>query len=153
MLLTYALPLESLHITGRDSTGALALSAGQISDSLDVEDYDATARTTAQLVGDLANWSAKIRRLAAAELGDRTIDTTTRDDIRAKALDVNGNSRYGAIQALGEMDDTGFTGQLVSLLNDNDGYVRTLAAKALQLFQQFVQGALPGDHDDDTRVP
>jgi hypothetical protein len=134
MLLTYALPLESLHITGRDSTGALALSAGQISDSLAVEDYDENARSTAQLVGDLANWSAKIRRLAAAELGDRTIDTTTRDEIRAKALDVNGNSRYGAIQALGEMNDTGFTGQLVSLLNDNDGYVRTLAAKALQLF-------------------
>jgi hypothetical protein len=134
ILLTYALPLESLHITGRDSTGALALSAGQISDSLDVEDYVATARTTAQLVGDLANWSAKIRRLAAVELGDRTIDTTTRDEIRAKALDVIGNSRYGAIQALGEMNDTGFTAQLVSLLNDNDGYVRTLSAKALQLF-------------------
>jgi hypothetical protein len=134
MLLTYALPLESLHITGRDSTGALALSAGQISDSLDVEDYDATARTTAQLVGDLAVWSPKIRRLAAAEIGKRTIDTATRDDIRAKAMDVNGTSRYGAIQALGELRDTGFTAQLVSLLNDNDGYVRTLAAKALQLF-------------------
>ena len=99
------------------------------------------------------NWSPKIRRLAAAELGGRSIDTATRDDIRAKALDVNGNSRYGAIQALGEIDDTGFTGQLVSLLNDNDGYVRTLAAKALHKFQQFVQGALPGVHDDHSGFP
>jgi hypothetical protein len=134
MLLTYALPLESLHITGRDSTGALALSAGQISDSVAVEDYVATSRTTAQLLADLANWSPKIRLLATAELGKRAIDTTTRDEIRAKALDVNGNSRYGAIQALGKINDTGFTAQLVSLLNDNDGYVRTLAAKALQGF-------------------
>jgi hypothetical protein len=134
MLLTYALPLQSLHITGRNSTGALALSPAQVSDSVDVEDYDATARTTAQLVDDLAVWSPKIRLLAAAELGARSIDTATRDDIRAKAMDVNGNSRYGAIQALGEIDDTGYTSQLVSLLNDNDGYVRTLAAKALHKF-------------------
>ncbi len=134
MLLTYALPLESLHITGRNSTGVLALSATQVSDSVDVEDYDASSRTTAQLVGDLASWSPKVRLMAAAELGGRSIDTATRDDLRAKALDVNGNSRYGAIQALGEIDDTGFTSQLVSLLNDNDGYVRTLAAKALHQF-------------------
>ncbi len=134
MLLIYALPLESLHITGRDSTGALVLSPAQISDSVDVEDYDATARTTAQLVADLGAWSPKVRLLASAELGGRSIDTATRDEIRAKALDLNGTSRYGAIQALGEIDDTAFTGQLVSLLNDNDGYVRTLAAKALHKF-------------------
>ncbi len=134
MLLTYALPLESLHITGRDSTGALALSPAQISDSVDVEDYDATARTTAQLVADLGRWSPKVRLLASAELRGRSINTATRDDLRAKALDVNGASRYGAIQALGEIGDTGFTGQLVSLLNDDDGYVRTLAAKALHKF-------------------
>ncbi|WP_353415664.1 DUF6288 domain-containing protein, partial [Haloferula helveola] len=134
MLLTYALPLESLHITGRDSTGALALTAGQITDSMDVEDYDATARTTAELVDDLGVWSAKVRRLASEELGGRTIDTATRDDLRAKALDLGGTSRYGAIQAIGETDDTGFTGQLVSLLEDDDGYVRTLAAKALHKF-------------------
>ena len=134
MLLTYALPLESLHITGRDSTGTLALSPGQVSDSIDVEDYDATARTTAQLVADLAVWSPKVRLLASTELGGRSIDTATRDEIRAKALDVNGSSRYGAIQALGEIDDTAFTGQLVSLLNDGDAYVRTLAAKALHKF-------------------
>ena len=48
-------------------------------------------------------------------------------------MDVNGNSRYGAVQALGEIDATGYTRQLVTLLNDNDGYVRTLAAKALHL--------------------
>ena len=118
-----------------------------------VEDYDENARTTAQLVGDLANWSAKIRRLAAVELGDRTIDTAIRDEIRAKALDVNGNSRYGAIQALGEMGDTGFTGQLVSLLNDNDGYVRTLAAKALQLFSSSSKVPYRAIDDDDSGFP
>ena len=134
VLLTYALPLESLHITGRDSSGALALSPAQVTDSMDVEDYDAAARTNAELVGDLASWSPKVRRLAAAALGGESIDTTTRDEIRAKAMDVNGNSRYGAIQALGEIGDTDYTGQLVSLLNDNDGYVRTLAAKALHKF-------------------
>ncbi|MCH7229062.1 DUF6288 domain-containing protein, partial [Haloferula sp. A504] len=134
MLLTYALPLESLHITGRDSTGALALSAGQITNSLDVEDYDAGARTTAELVADLAVWSPKIRRQASEELGNRTIDTATRDDLRAKALDLNGSSRHGAIQAIGETNDTGFTGDLVSLLNDDDADVRTLAAKALHKF-------------------
>jgi len=134
MLLTYALPLESLHITGRDSTGALALSPEQISDCIDVEDYDATARTTPQLVADLGVWSPKIRRLVSVELGKRTINTSTRNEIRAKAMDVNGGSRYGAIQTLGQVRDTGFTGELVSLLNDDDAYVRTLAAKALHLF-------------------
>ncbi|MFZ9937627.1 MAG: DUF6288 domain-containing protein, partial [Luteolibacter sp.] len=135
MLLTYAIPLESLHLTGRDSTGALALSPARVSDCMNVEDYHATTRSTAQLVGDLALWSPKIRKLAAAELGKRSINTATRDEIRAKAMDVNGTSRYGAIQALGETKDTGYTGQLVSLLNDDDAQVRTLAAKALHLFQ------------------
>lgn len=134
MLLTYALPLESLHITGRNSTNALALSVAQVSDAVDVEDYDATGRTIEQLVNDLASWSPKVRLQASTELGRRTIDNAVRDDIRAKAVDVNGNSRYGAVQALGEIDDTGFTSQLVSLLNDHDGYVRTLAAKALHKF-------------------
>jgi hypothetical protein len=134
MLLTYALPLESLHITGRDSSGALVLSPERITACMDAEDYVATSRSTAQLVEDLGVWSPKTRRLAAAELGKRTLDTATRDGIRAMAMDVNGNSRYGAIQALGEINDTDYTGQLVSLLNDGDGYVRTLAAKALHRF-------------------
>ncbi len=131
MLLTYALPLQNLHITGRNSAGDLVLSQAQISESMDFEDYDASARSIAQLVADLGVWSPKVRKLAAAELGNRSIDSTTRNQIRSLAMDVEGNSRYGAIQALREIGDTDYTGQLVSLLEDDDGYVRTLAAEAL----------------------
>ncbi|NNM29239.1 MAG: HEAT repeat domain-containing protein, partial [Akkermansiaceae bacterium] len=137
MLLTYAIPLESLHVTGRDSTGGLALGTSEIDECLEAEDYEASARTTSELLLDLGSWSPKVRLQASRELAGRSLDSAMLRSIRSRALDANGSAgyaRYGSIQTLGEIRDTDMTGLLVSLLEDDDGYVRTLAAKALHLF-------------------
>ena len=58
-LLTYALPLRQLHITGRGHDPARWLSAADVAEAAAADDYSVAARTTAQLISDLGNWSPK----------------------------------------------------------------------------------------------
>ncbi len=131
-LLLYSLPQRNLCITGRDRNDALTLSSGDIAEANAADDYDASTRSSSELVDDLASWSPKTRTLAATEMSERGADDALRDELAALALDPDGDSRPGACLALGKVGDADSAATLASLLTDPDAYVRFMAADAMR---------------------
>ena len=133
-LLTYALPLRKLRITGKGHDSSRYLSSADVTEAVAADDYDASGRTDSQLISDLGNWSPKARRKAAQELGNRSISSTELSQITALATDTAGasRSRAGACFALGEIGNSSSAGVLAALLTDDDYYVRYAAGDAMR---------------------
>lgn len=131
-LLVYALPLRELHITGRAPDPDRWLSSADVAEAAAADTYDADSRSTSELVTDLGNWSPKVQKLAAEELGTRSISTSLLSQITALANDPTGTSRIGACRALGEIGDSSSAATLAALLTDPENHVRFMAAKAMR---------------------
>ena len=102
-LLTYALPLRQLHLTGRGQNPAQpSLTSTDVSEALTANDYDASSRSKSELISDLGSWSPKVWNAAAAELATLSLSSADITQITALANDTNGDSRAGACKALGE---------------------------------------------------
>ena len=138
-LLTYALPERKLRITGKDQVAGL-LTTTDVTEALQAEDYNVSLRTDSELISDLGNWSAKVRHLAADELGTRSISTSELSQVTNLAINTAGNTpsrtRAAACLALGKIDATLETPArattLAALLTDSDNYVRFLAAEGMR---------------------
>ncbi|BCX49354.1 hypothetical protein HAHE_32620 [Haloferula helveola] len=131
-ILTYALPLRKLHVTGRGHDGSRVLMSTAVAEATASGEYDASSRSVAELVTDLGDWSPVVIKKAAAELGDRGVDAATLSQITDLANDPAGSSRLGACRALGEIGDAGSGSVLAALLTDPDHEVRFMAAEALR---------------------
>jgi len=131
-LLTYALPLQQLRMTGagQDLT---PLTTPEVTETIAAGQYDATAQTTNSLLSDLGSWSFVVRNAAAVEIGERTAaHAALLPTLTTMANDTGGgNSRYGAIKALGIIADASSAPVLAALLTDADNHVRMLATEAL----------------------
>ncbi len=141
MLLTYALPLRQLEITGKTPTlPANILTSPEVTAAAAADTYDPAPRTTTELIADLGNWSPKVHRNAALELAKRSINSTVLAQITALANDVNGTSRYAACITLGNIVSSttvaARANTLVALLTDPDGHVRFMAAEAMRSLPQ-----------------
>jgi hypothetical protein len=137
-LLTYALPLRKLHITGRGHDPARYLTSQEVADAIAADDYDAATRTTSELVTDLGNWSPKVQFEAANEIGLRTAEHATLvPQLIAIANDtLAGESRVGACFALGEIGNGSAAADLAALLDDANHEVRYASAEALRYLPQ-----------------
>lgn len=134
MLLTYAMPLRQLAITGKDQDVSLHLWSDEIGEASFADTYDPTKRSTRFLMLDLGLWSPKVQEAAAKELAART---TERDvlipQLIAMAQDPDaGEQRVGACFALGEMKDGRAAATLAALLTDQEERVRWAAAHAMR---------------------
>ena len=139
-LLTYALPLRQLHITGRGHDTQRWLSAGDVADAAAVDHYSAASRSTSQLVADLGSWSPRVQRAAAEELGNRPTETTALlPALHAMATDLQGTSRPGACFALGYIGDASSAGILAALLTDPVNLVRYAATAGLTVMPPSVR--------------
>ena len=139
-LLTYALPLRQLHITGRGHDAQRQLSAGDVAEAVAMDDYSATGRSTNQLVADLGSWSPRAQRAAAEELGKRPNETAALlPTLHAMATDPQGTSRPGACFALGYIGDASSAGILASLLTDPVNLVRYAATAGLTVMPPSVR--------------
>lgn len=137
-LLPYAAPLRQTYITGKGNldqgkwltsaeVAAVELSSG----------YDATNRSTTELLADVASWSPVTRLAATKEIGLRSSEHATLIPIfHSRATDTNGSlsSRMGACLALGEISGDSSFSLLMSLLSDSEGDVRWAAASAIPHF-------------------
>ena len=134
MLLTYAMPLRQLTITGKNQDASLYLSSAEISETVFADDYNATTRTTPELVTDLGIWSPKVQDAAAKELGARTTEHAALiPQLIAIANDTNaGEQRVGACFALGKIGNGSAAADLAGLLTDSDEKVRWSSAYALR---------------------
>lgn len=138
-LLTYALPLKSLYLTGRKECPAPALNAAEVAGVIAAgRDYQMTAatngydaRATDQLLAGLSSWSPAVRKRSAQELGKREGDF-----VPALLKLLAGSSRdgrYGACEALGCLGTRADAAapQLRALLKDRDPWMQSLACMAL----------------------
>ncbi|MBT3293662.1 MAG: hypothetical protein HN919_16230 [Verrucomicrobia bacterium] len=131
-MLTYALPFRRLHVTGANQDTNQWLSAGDVAEIAWAAGYDPTARSDAELISDLDNWSPVLTHDAALELGNRSINSTELNQIIALAEDTNGMARVGACDALGWIGDSGGLNTLATLLTDGEDHVRYMAAESLR---------------------
>ena len=139
-ILSFAVPLQRLYITGRNAIPANTLSAAKVTNAIAAATFkqDATALTVAQLMTTLSEYDPVVRNDAAIELAARTL--TTAEVNTLIALIANGtmspdaNVRQGASQTLGIRKPTSALTALGQRLSDSDVWVRGQAAKALKSY-------------------
>ncbi|PAW82971.1 MAG: hypothetical protein B9S33_14335 [Pedosphaera sp. Tous-C6FEB] len=133
-VLTYALPLRKLVITGRDldSSGwlnkadaAAAVAAGQF-------DLDRRGMSPAQLVAAFDNWSPIVRGWAAQELVGRPESKSMVPALIKLADTGNPHQIQGACEALGLLKNPEALTVLVKQLAHSDRWVRYKAAEAVK---------------------
>ena len=135
-ILTYALPLRRLCITGRNADPADTLSAAKVANAMVAATFrlDRTAHTTTQLIAALSEYDPLVRNDAATELGTRSLSTAEVDTLLAMAEGTNANGRMGACQTLGILKTPAALPLLAQRLADPDLWVRAKAANALKNF-------------------
>ena len=135
-VLTYALPLKKLIITGRESNPVTWLSKQDVADAVSAGRFstDRTGKTPQELVAALGNWSPIVRNWAAEELGKRPEAKNLVPELIALAESPTVNVRQGACEALGMIKAQSALPVLGRRLSDPDLWVRAKAARALKNF-------------------
>ncbi|PXA05145.1 hypothetical protein DDZ13_04070 [Coraliomargarita sinensis] len=138
-LLPYAAPLRQTYVTGKNTTDdpSTWLTAQELADVDNAISYDATTRTTNELLDDLGSVHPFTRGDAAAELGLRTSEhAAILPGLESIAADTNASlhDRMGACEALGAIENQGSLSLLIGLLADSEDLVKYAAAKAIQKF-------------------
>lgn len=138
-LITYALPLKTLLLTGKKpfittsltkEQAAAVIAAGRDFAFTDNEDrYE--QRSTEELLAGLGSWSPFVRKRSAAALGKREGDFTPELVKRLAGSDLY--TRYGLIEALGALGPRADAAapQLRAALKNSDPWVQWLAAEAI----------------------
>ena len=135
-LLTYALPLKRLYITGKNANPAHILDATKVANAIAAGVFRETCKTytVPQLIDALGEYDPIVRLYAATELASRPLSPA---DIKTLVTLVDGpttNQRQGACEALTLLKSTEAVPALVRRVDkaiEPDPWVRALAAKAL----------------------
>ncbi len=130
-VLTYALPLKRLHMTGRGRSAGGVLDAAGRAAAVVSGSYDETVRSKEQLIADLGDWSGPVHTRAAIALAGMSLTSIDMDTLHALASDPVGASREGALMALEKIANASSAPVLSAILSDPDPHIRRLAAKAL----------------------
>ena len=141
-LLTYALPLKSLYLTGKKPCSVTPLNAAEVENVIAAgRDYFSASgkngvtydgRSTGQLLAGLSSWSPAVRKRCAQTLGQREGDFVP----QLLKLLAGGEryGRYGACEALGCLGKRADVAapQLRALLKDADPWMESLACNAIR---------------------
>jgi autotransporter-associated beta strand protein len=147
-VLSYALPLKRLYITGRDANPANTLDAAKVANEIAAATYerDCPAYSVATLMAALGEYDPVVRHDAANELAKRSLTTTEVNTLIARitngTLSPDANVRQGACETLGIRKTTGALTALSQRLSDTDQWVRGKAANALKNFGAAASGQL-----------
>ncbi|MCE9608611.1 MAG: DUF6288 domain-containing protein [Chthoniobacter sp.] len=138
-ILSYALPLQRLYITGRNANPANTLDAAKVAKAIAAATYKLDCKDTvnypvSRLMTDLGEWDPAVRAYAAAELATRTLTATDENNLITMAEGADANARQGACEVLGIRKTTAALPALGRRLSDSDYWVRGKAANALRQF-------------------
>jgi hypothetical protein len=138
-LLSYALPLKTLYLTGKKpclspplnaKEAELVIAAGRDYSSA-TKDHCYDGRATDQLLDGLSSWSPAVRKRSAEALGRREGDfvPTLLKLLGGSARDA----RYGACEALGRLGPRADAAapRVLALLKDPDPWMQSLASQTL----------------------
>ena len=141
-LLSYAVSLQRLYITGRNPIPAYTLSPAKVASAIAAGSFviNSVALTTTQLFSFLGDYDPIVRNGAAVELGNRTLTTAEVNTLLAMAGGADANDRMGAIQTLGILKTAGALTLLGQKLSDPDVWVRAQAALALDNYGTAASG-------------
>ncbi len=135
-ILSYALPLRRLYITGRNATPEAALSAEKITNAIAAATIrqDCPKWTNPQLIAALSEYDPVVRNDAAIELATRSLSAAELEGLIHQLSDPNPNGRMGACQILGLLKNPTALPLLSQRLSDSDLWVRAKAATALRCY-------------------
>lgn len=133
-VLTYALPLKQLHITGKDAKPAHFLSKKDVAEAIASGrfDLDRKQKTPQQLVAAFADWSPIARGWAADELARRPEAKAMTKELITLAQGKDVHTAQGACETLGHLRSTDALPTLVRLLSHDDRWLRYKAAQAIR---------------------
>ena len=133
-VLTYALPLRTLVITGRDADQSVWLDTTQAAASVAAGRFDLDRRglSAAELVAAFGNWSPIVRGWAAQELAARPESKSMVADLIKLADSGDPHQIQGACEALGLIKSPEALPVLVKQLAHPDRWVRYKAAEAVR---------------------
>ncbi len=149
-ILTYALPLQRLYLTGKDLNAARILTPAKVANAIAASTFkqdctDQTAYPVSRLIDALREYDPALRSNAASELARRTLTTAEVDSLLALAEGADANARMGACEALGALKVTRALPVLAGRLNktlEPDPWVRGKASNALKNFGSAASGQL-----------
>ncbi len=133
-VLTYALPLKKICITGKDAKTANTLSKTDVSDAIASGrfDLDRLKKTPQELITAFADWSPIVRGWAAEELARRPEAKTLVPKLITLAEGKDVHTAQGASEALGYIRSADALPALVRLLSHDDRWLRYKAAQAIR---------------------
>lgn len=133
-VLTYALPLRKLCITGKGMDPEQALSGKEVAAAIAAGRFDVECRkmTPAQLVAAFADWSPIVRSWAAEELAKRPEAKGMTPELITLAGGKDVHVAQGACEALGLIKSQEALPVLVRQLSHKDRWLRYKAAQAIR---------------------
>ena len=145
-VLTYALPLRKLVITGRDAKPSDWLDKKQAAATVASGsfDLDRRAMSVAELVASFGDWSPIVRSWAAEELSKRPEGTTMIPDLLKLAGGTDAHQIQAACETLGRLKTPDALPVLVNQLAHQDRWVRYKAAEAIRKIGGTAKPALEG---------
>ena len=133
-VLTYAMPLRKLCITGKDANPDTWLSKQEVAAAIASGrfDTDRTHMTVEQLIAAFDDWSPIVRGWAADELSHRPEAHSLVPKLIQLAEGKDVHAAQGASEALGEIKDPSAVPVLVRLLAHPNRWLRFKAAQAIR---------------------
>ncbi len=144
-VLTYAMPLKKLVITGRDANPAGWLSKAEVPAAIASGrfDLDRKEKTPKELVAAFSDWSPIVRSWAAEELSKRPEAKAMVADLVTMAGGNDIHQIQGACETLGLLSSSEALPVLVKQLAHKDRWVRYKAAQAIKKMGGAAKPALP----------
>ena len=144
-VLTYAMPLRKLCITGRESSPATWLGKKEVADAIASGrfDTDRTKMSAKELVAAFSDWSPIVRGWAADELAERPEAKAMVPQLIAMTESKDVHVVQSASETLGHLKSVEALPALVRLLSHEDRWVRFKAAQAFRKMGGAAKPAIP----------
>jgi len=144
-VLTYALPLKKILLTGRDANEASWLTKKDAADAVASGRFylDRKQKNVQELVAAFSDWSPIVRGWAAEELAKRPEAKAMTPQLITMAEGQDAHIRQGACEALSCLKSTEALPVFVRLLYHEDRWLRFKAAQAIKNMGGAAKSALP----------
>ncbi len=142
-MLTFALPLRKIYLTGKDQDEKNWLGAADIQEAVAAGRFDAGKASTDELFKALGSWSPAVRYAAAEALAKKSDDFIPQLTKLVEGDDAN--TRIGACQAMGFLKERGAPAVpvLARLLSHKDSWLRVCAGEALKEIGEPAKAVVP----------
>ena len=144
-VLTYALPLKKIVLTGKQANPACRLSGAEVAAAVTSARFDTDRKTKSvqDLMAAFGDWSPIVRGWAAEEIVTRPEAETLIPELIKMAEGPDKHLRQGACETLGLLRTTDALPVLIRLLSHEDRWLRFKAAQGIRKLGVKAKPALP----------